>query len=443
MAIVNPHGPGSFFGDLSLDLGVTSALPLPRGGLLSVLPRTDGTLPNNVEYGILTGVTEEADVPAADRCALPRHRTGLLKLCVQRAGFGRLSIADQGVNLTNFDPPNPCENTNVRLVGNPLNNTDGWVRFNVGRDINRPSVKSGIELFATMIRKWSPYIYTGDGVEVDPTFTPPRGLDELINTGHTDIRDATPCPRADSYILDWATDGPSGDIKASASAFYAMFRNMWWTLKNRAEIFGLDPAMWLPVMRDDLFRVITLIWPCEMATSGCEQVFDSTSNPVRITLSNSQAISDEMFNGKFLWIDGMRAPVLTDSAVPRTELLGLTTSQIYFVPIVVTGGVPATWIDYARWDRAYELGDREMRQLLAANGGAMIDQGRWLVLRNPITNGCGGERLLYARPRILLLTPQIAGRIINVDYVPEYQITDWDPNAPNYVNGGLNASPVV
>jgi hypothetical protein len=147
---------------------------------------------------------------------------------------------------------------------------------------------------------------------------------------------------------------------------------------------------------------------------------------------------DEMRNGSFLLIDGIRVPVVIDEAIVETALAGSSfRSSVYFVPMTVLGGTPVTFMENINYDGPN--GALEFANATAPAGTYFTsDGGRFLWLKKPPTNFCV-QMIVKTEPRVLLLTPHIAARLTNVKWTPLAHERDWETDGSFYVDGGGTA----
>lgn len=432
---VPSHGTGGFFGGLCLNAGVTSAVPLPRGGLIDVLPRTSGSITETREFGIVTGVTAETEVAAATSCDDPRFTAGDLKLGTLSCGFGMLSMKTDLIDIKAVGGMQACEvDPPVLMVGGDIESqywqpSLGGAVSGDSVNLSSPGNKALYELYSGLIRVAAPTTFSGTGVAVDPTYTPMKGLDLQIVDTLVDANTNAAIPRANSKIVDFA----GADVTAAPATTIQTIINMHESLKYKAMVFGLDPVVISPVMRAGLFNELTAIWPCAYMTNRCANPAGSTVN---IGGMEQVTMRNEMRSGRFLWINGQRVPVVLDEGIP---VVAGTPNQstIYFVPRVIKGNRAATVVDYYNWNSPIGLGDATFKNLVGhADAWSVIDNGRFLMIRNPMTNGCLTVNI-YTKPRLLVLTPQIAGRMINVGFeYTEFDNVEWNPAEPDYLNGG-------
>jgi len=141
---------------------------------------------------------------------------------------------------------------------------------------------------------------------------------------------------------------------------------------------------------------------------------------------------------RFIWILGERVPVSLENGIPETAVATGFRSTIYIVPMT-SGGRKVTYID------AFDQGNAQVMEFVNQSKAqyTVENNGLWALAHNQ-TN-FAWELLLAQQPRLVLRTPQLAGRIENVVYhfnQPIYP-RDADPADAYYQNSGhyLNPSP--
>ena len=111
-------------------------------------------------------------------------------------------------------------------------------------------------------------------------------------------------------------------------------------------------------------------------------------------------------------------------------------NDIYFVPLTVRGGLATTYWEYLDYSRGAMVGAADGNY---APGDFWTDGGRYLWHKKPALNWCV-QLLAKIEPRIILLTPQLAGRLQNVQYCPlQHERTPF-PGDPYFVNGGVSTA---
>ncbi len=147
-----------------------------------------------------------------------------------------------------------------------------------------------------------------------------------------------------------------------------------------------------------------------------------------------------MRNGSYLLVDGVRIPVVVDDGITEEDdsdsaliPAGQFASDIYLIPMTVAGGVPSTFIEFFDHDNsvmqeAFSEG-RLSNQAFTTNAGAWI----WTIERTGLCLFWRGK----VEPRLILRTPQLAGRIQNVRYNPLQHTRQPFPDDPYFVDGGV------
>jgi len=209
-------------------------------------------------------------------------------------------------------------------------------------------------------------------------------------------------------------------------------------LQGKARQQGLGPADIRLVMREPLFYAITEIWPCQYNSYRC------TTNPTSVVAGfdtlQSIAMRDAMRMGQYLLIDGRQVPVILDDCIGEenhadngTIPTGGFASDIYFVPFSARGGTIRTLY----WE--YYDYSKDVLPDISGVGGATYfwsDGGVFLWGLKPPDNWCL-EVISKVEPRLILRTPQLAGRLTNVAYTPLQHVDDPLPSQDYFTNGGV------
>ncbi len=137
---------------------------------------------------------------------------------------------------------------------------------------------------------------------------------------------------------------------------------------------------------------------------------------------------------EFLLVDGVPVRVVLDGYAARSNSSGTLTSPIYFIPITVLGGTPATYMEYFDWSGPN--GALEAGTLLAGPGVFDVTgNGRFLWVHKPVTNYCVQSQVVD-KTRLRLDFPHLAARITNVSYSPQYPGRSPFPSDADFYNGG-------
>lgn len=427
------HGMGGLFSNAGLEKPVFSAFVLPNHGFQSILP----TMPTRFTdplFGTLTGVTDSTGSEPTGPCDDPPY-AGLSKLCMQSMPLGRFSRRTRTFELDAFGKlRDRGEHLDLQMFGNGANGVIGApsIPGAPGNDIlNNEAAKAFFELAVIMSRDFARIVFTGNPSNntYQSGYKEFYGLDVLINTGYRDAITSTVCPAADSVVTSFGDVQVQNDYAGIVNHITQMVYELW---TNRAFGFGLAPVQGVIVMRPQLFHIITSYWACSYLTYRCNTNDGGTST---VMSSDAIALRDQMRAGSYLLVDGVKIPVVQDDAVAETNVgAGVYESKIYFVPMTVLGGTPVTYLEY--FDYSVAGGFMDGANKLAPAGSYDIsDNGRFAWHFKPPSNWCV-EAVVKTEPRLLLRTPQIAGVITDIRYVPYVHERDWDPDGTYFANGG-------
>lgn len=455
------HGPNGMWSYPGLEQAVISTRVKPRG-LAGMLPMR----PNNSMdpfYPYLTGFTDPSESNKEGVCDDP-PTAGQVKNCFQTAVYGRYEYMTTEIDLTRLGQIiNRGEFTDLVLMNDPLGLMPGnpagltipgqspasWSLMN---DISNRFAAVGIKFQNKLMRQlWqgNPANNTaGGGYKEFP------GLDSLIRTGVVDAQTGQTCPSMDSLIVNMnykKVSEPTGDDNIVNVLTYT-YR----LLKNLASRTGLDPVQWVFVMRETLFYELTAVWPCNYLTYRCIMAGQSASgaeNNLVVDAGDAIALRDNMRQGNYLVIDGIRVNVILDDALVEetsgdTNRISQTcfASDIKILPLTVQGNISTLYWEYFAWNGPYAALSPEVRAAAPLLGNSFwSDGGQYMWTMKPPVMYC----LQWAgiiQPRLILRTPQLCADIRNVQYCPLMHPRDAFPDDPYYVNGGVtsrNTAPSV
>lgn len=432
------HGPGGIFSVPGVDRPIFSTRVVPMGLMQYLAPN-----PTNVTHpvvGYLTGFTAGSGTTQSTPCADP-PRAGSVKSCFQGAAFARIAYATQPVDMSSQgEQINRGEFLDLQLVNDPLlSNPQLLVPPSVPKSLQR---MFAVEVLSRMIalgvefeERISRMVYTGTPLNNNGTgYMEFMGLEQLITTVHRDVFTNANCPSLASYIADfqWA------NISTNAAALFARLTDMWRYINHNARTMNFMPVQWAFVMQESLFREISDYWPCVYATYRCNLTAGGTQTDNVDGLTMRQ-MSDDMFNGRYLQIDGIKVPVITDDAVtmqgnddnfhiPNTCF----SSDIYLLPITVKGNVRVLYMDYFNF--AGPGAAQEAANLTNISSFIWSDGGAWLWVPRQ-TLYCFDWTAL-TRPRLRLDTPQLAGRLQNVVWCPLTPLRQPFRTDDYFIDGG-------
>lgn len=436
------HGPGGIFGVSGLEQNVFSTRIQPRG--LAGALQAKGSIDMYPLYPYITGFLDNTGTDPDTVCEDPMT-AGLVKGCIQTAQFGRYSFQTQELELNRVGQRiNRGEFLDLRLVNDPLVEevqglmgglANGGAALSAAREVVMAWLQLGVSFQNKLIRQ----VYIGNPANnsAGGGYAEFPGLDILIGTNKVDAITGTECPSLDSDIKNFnygLVDGSTPDI-VEVITYLARY------LKHNADRMGFSPVQWAITMRPELFYEITAIWPCSYLTYRC--TFRDSSDQARVNVDAGDAIAmrDDMRNGNYLLIDGTRFPVIIDDGIVEESNTnngaipsGDFASDIYFIPLSVRGGLQTTYFEYLDYTQGAMLGVQDGRY----TDSYWTDGGRFLWHKKVPINWCV-QWLAKIEPRIVLLTPQLAGRIMNVRYSPLQHTRTAFPGDPYFVDGGVTS----
>jgi hypothetical protein len=419
------HGWNGVFSSSGIEREVITAHIRPEG-LATVLPLLP-TQDENPLFASLTGFGEYAGAEPTYVC--DDAPSGYLKGALLTARFGRVRRDTNTIDMTQaIRRINRGDQTDLVLRGRLLG-----LSGLTPADIDEAGVldivtKSEMVITSVMAeRKLSKMLWQGS-FAVAGEFP---GLDVQIATGQKDAETGTLAPSLDSDVKNYNFQALGPNIVE-----YICMEE--WYLQNNARKMGLDPVEYVIVMRPDLFGELTAVWPIVYNTTR-GNVVASTQN-VSITLDGRTNVEerDAMRNGHYLDVNGKRYNVILDDGVfekNSTNSAGLIKGQyassIYFVPLTMAG-MPVTFRQYLDYRQAQP----DVGLLKGMNDFFWTDNGlfSWAYTQS---KWCFKLSLLTEQ-RVVLRTPQLAGRIDNVKYEPLQHLRDADASSPYFVDGGVS-----
>lgn len=435
------HGPGGLFGVAGLERDVISTRVQPRG-LASVLPVRLSTKMNPL-YAYITGFRDVSGSNPTTVCS-DGQTAGPLKNCIQTAQFGRYTFMTRELEVNRVgQQTDRAEFFDLRLVNDPLVQQMGGLfpglpaqdQILAGREMVERMLEVGVAFQNKLVRQ----LYTGNPANnaAGGGYKEFPGLDILIGTNKVDALTNTDCPSLDSDVKDFNygkvdADNLNPDIVNVATYLYRY-------LTHNAEQMGFGETRWAITMRNDLFYELTAIWPCSYLTYRCK--FRASDGTVvnNVNAADQVAMRDTMRRGRYLLIDGDEIPVVIDDGIVEESSgdtnrvsIGCYASDIYFIPLTVRGGYQVTF-----WE-AFDYANGTMQAIRDGRYDTdfWTDGGRYLWHKKPPTNWCV-QLISKIEPRIILLTPHLAGRITNVQYCPLQHTRDSLPSDDYFVNGGV------
>jgi len=440
------HGPGGLFGVRGLERDVISTHTQITGSLgeiIPIRPSIDQTPLFPYITGFLRSDLQEKNA-VCDNPIDANH----FKTCIQTTVFGRKEFKTRQVEINRIGQRiNRGEFLDLNIVNGPLVEQMGGLMSGFFGLSNQQSLLAGREMASRLVevgvayQRWfCPQVYIGNPANSSAGggYQEFSGLDLLISRTKLDAVTGQTCPSLYSDIKDFMYR----EVDSTADPdLVKTITTMMRILNRKAEQQGLAPADIRIVMREPLFYAITEIWPCRYMTYRCSVIDGGNIDPVPTLDSAAMVLfRDEMRAGKFLMIDGRRVPVIVDDCIMEdnhadnaTIPVGGFSSDIYFVPFSARGGS----IQTLYWEY-YDYRNDVLPDVSAVKAGTFFwsDNGVFLWGLKAPDNWCL-EIISKTEPRLILRTPQLAGRLENVVYVPLQHTDDPLPSQDYHVNGGV------
>jgi hypothetical protein len=430
------HGIGGLWSGPGLDQVVISTYVQPMS-VRTILPNYP-TVFEDPRFAALTGFTAPDGSQPTNAC--DDAPSGFTKSCQLTALFGLKRFDTQELEMDRIiSRVNRGDFGDLRLMGDVLPKIFGNMLGGVGGAASTADDALNVATAAEMLRaanymEMALHIDTWQGNALTGTFP---GLDSQIATGQVDAATNTACPSLDSDVKGFAWNDVCGttlDIVEylSAMEFY---------IKSLAQSTGMMPVKWVWVMRPELWHELSACWPCKYNTNRCTSGYITSGDQV-VSLMGNEMITerDAMRRGLTLDVNGTTYPVILDSGIFEfTEATGLGNlksgefaSSIYFLPLTIQGAFPVTYFEYldyrqAARDEAY-LGGKQVWTITDAGAYSWA----W-----SFTKWCFKGHL-KTEQRVVLRTPQLAGKLQYVKYSPLQHLREPDFSSPYHVDGGVS-----
>jgi hypothetical protein len=422
------HGSGGIFSGPGLERDVITAHVRPYGisGQLPMLPSID----QDPRFASLTGYT--AEIGSQPEFACQDAPVRYVKGCNLTARFGRVRYDTNDIDIDDVMlRVNRGDFTDLVLRGQVLgleNVAPGGL--NQAQILNIVTMSEMVGVGVAFERELNRQIWQGS-FAVQNEFP---GLDVQIATGQVDADTNQACPALDSDVKNY-------NYQMLSASIVTYLSTLEWYLKHNAMTMGLDPVQWVIAMRPELWFELTAMWPCAYHTTKCSPQVD-TNSTVYIDGRDNTNERDAMRNGMYIDINGTRYPVIVDTGifehnnVNNANLgLGQYASTIYMIPLTITGGFPVTYREHVQFSAAEP--DRSL--LRGLEDFFWTDGGRysWAIENNKWCFKLAAK----TEQRVILRTPQLAGRIDAVGYEPLQHLRAPQPDSPYFYDGGVSVRP--
>lgn len=436
---LNPAQTIGLFGAPGVNPRMYSTILKANGSFLRALPmRVNQYLRERVE--LLTGITAAQGTNPTTTCG-DGMRPGELKVCMQDYEFGQViantnTVAgpDQGLYFTRAD-------VDREIV--PTAQDYGPFAPDVLSQANNPNSQTYKQMLTlahgltlahekVLIQGNRSAGATGAG-SFDFFVKQSDGLDRQIKTGYVDVPTGVACAGADSRVVNFNTN-----IASTSATFGSIVDVVSDTYEGlMADVgdtmgYGIENSTWALVMHPRMFRSLTRQWPCGYYTMGCDLVVNNNGERYNINAENARQLQEDMYNGRFLWINGQRVPVLFSWGIANPNVSpDVYISTIYVVPLTLAGEQMA-YIDY------FNMGNEQQESwyhAMGTNDETRVSNGGLYRMERRQKAGCL-EYQFWSRWRFVLRAPFAAARIDGVIYADRIRARSPYIGESFYANGG-------
>ena len=441
------YGPGGLFGVRGLERDIISTHTQIIGSLGELIP-IQSSVDTNPLFPYITGFLRSDQQEKDAVCDNPPPAANF-KTCIQTTVFGRKEFKTRQVEINHIGQrQNRGEFHDLQVVNGPLVEQMGGLMQGFFGLQGQSAIFAGREMVMRLLevgvayQRWfCPQVFTGNPTNnsAGGGYKEFPGLDLLIGRNKVDALTGATCPSLYSDIKSFnyrlVDDVNDPDIVKTITTMMRI-------LKRKASTQGLSPVDIRMVMRNELFYALTEIWPCRYISYRCSNI-DNTSviDPNGVySVESMFRMKTEMRQGSFLWVDGFQVPVIIDDCIAEDNAndnqgisAGCFASDIYFVPFSANGGQIRTlyweYYDY-RNDVLPAVADARAGTFFWSDGGVFL----W-GLKAP-DNWCI-EVISKVEPRLILRTPQLAGRLTDISYCPLQHSDDPLPSQDYWTDGGV------
>ncbi len=433
------HGPGGLLSFPGLDPQVFQTIVGVRPGVLGEIPTRPSVFTDPV-YEILTGVQTNTGTNKVDVCD-DAPVAGLTKGGKVSIPFGRYEFSTRELELNRMGQRNDrADPVDLRIVGNAI--PSGSI-FGVDQTMPQNVLTNEMEkaffernVFAHRTLAQQVWVGTPANNSAGGGYKELVGLQSQVNTGYVDAETGVALPSLDSDVKDANFTCIDRDADSIIDAITYLYR----FVRTLASQTGVDPVRWMFAMREELWYELTKVWPCAYFLGGCT-VVDASGQRIVIDAKDQIDLRDQMRQGRFLLIDGVKVDVILDDGIPELTAgdsasidEGCFASDIFLLPMSVLGGTATLLLEHFDFENAsIQSAISSMVIAQTRTGGAWIDTVRQ-------TNWCL-QWQMKIEPRLILRTPWLAGRLNNVCYCPLQHTREPFPSDPYFVDGGETQRP--
>lgn len=441
--VIPPHGQNALFNTPGVNPGIVSAIVKPNG-IEDFLERSGHvrmSMDTNPLFGIMTGQTASSGDEPTDPCDEDVPVPGDLKMCYQTWVFGEMTMKSKPIRVDNAgELINRSEPLDLRLLNNPFGDLPEVVNIPAGELFRNKLAKAVSELALDFKRRYARLIWTGNPTNtVGSTggYLEPYGLELIVNDTYVNSIGGARCSAADSYVQDAA----QAIIQNGASATVTRYREAWRSRRKLADDVGLTGVEWAWVMRYQKFLALVDVWACAYYTYRCYMGAPAGTTATAYVDAAGAAIQlrEQMLEGNFLLIDGVRVPVIIDNTLAELNVGGGNfQSDSYLLPIRGdnfddTNG-QITYLEHFNYRGPFGM-QSVISQMGPQDEYRVSSDGRYAIFFLGGTAFCK-QVMARTRKRIIVRAPFLAARIDNERYNVYAHEREWQPGTSFFENGG-------
>jgi len=437
------HGLGSLFGavQVGVDPEVVSAM-MYWSGIGDILPLNPvRTVEDFLPF--ITGVQATSSTERDDECG--DCISGETEACIQHFPTALVCRETKAIRIQRAIERLNRGDIDLQLLNDRLGSSSpwhpGWTPSSTS-DIMQVYTAWALlfELPPLFAQKLGPMVYTGNPVNNQGNaYREFRGLQLLVNTGHTDAFTNVACPAIDSDVKNFNYQNV---LTATTPSLYEVLEMAHYYLLTKAIGQRLDPVEWVVVMRPPLWQILSSVVPAQSIIATMMNMGVPANVNLQTVVFGNEVVRerDAIRSSLRLSLNGQSLRVILDHGIPEYNNAnnaylnaGEYASDIYILPLRYLGNRPAMRIDYKDY--------RYMQQEIAATDDLGLvyrssPDGRfsWQLVHD----GACFKIQAETEPRIILKVPQLAARIQNVKYVPQQHISEPDWNSPYFQKGGVS-----
>lgn len=349
---LNPSGTLGLFGSPGVDPRMYATIVRANGSFSAALPFLPSTFLQE-RREIVTGITAATGVNPTNFCGAGMV-PGDMKICRQDYEFGDLLADTQTIDLINTGAYWNRADQNRDIIPPQLMNAPWMPDVINGANVNSQAYKQFLQLGTALSRssekvliqgnKLSPN--TGAGSQ-DFYIRQPEGVDRLIKTGYVDVPSQVACTAVDSRVVNFGAVNVTGTAAQGTIVDYItdmftglsmdLFDGMGYDEASSSFAILMHPRAWRPTTRQ---------WPCAYNTVGCNTILGTGAARVNMDAAAQREWQDQMYNEKYLMVDGMRIPVLFSWGVPLVTVAPDTYNTTFYIVPMRLNGVAVTFVEY-------------------------------------------------------------------------------------------------